>query len=212
MSRCSPGGPTGSSSRPRPSPRRCIRPSIRSNVNTLEHLAAKTLELNAIGVVNLATDRPIVFEPYAENRDLGAFIVIDKLTNATVAAGHAALLTAPQPEHPLAGARYQPRGAGRPQESEARGALVHGPLGRRQIDDRQSGREEAAPHEPAHVSARRRQRSARFEQGSGIHPGRPRREHPQGRRGREAHDRRRAHRDHGFHLTVPSRAADGAQI
>jgi bifunctional enzyme CysN/CysC len=62
-------------------------PRYQVNVNTLEHLAAKTLELNAIGVVNLATDRPIVFEPYAENRDLGAFIVIDKLTNATVAAG-----------------------------------------------------------------------------------------------------------------------------
>jgi bifunctional enzyme CysN/CysC len=62
-------------------------PKYQVNVNTLEHLAAKTLELNAIGVVNLATDRPIVFEPYGENRDLGAFIVIDKLTNATVAAG-----------------------------------------------------------------------------------------------------------------------------
>jgi bifunctional enzyme CysN/CysC len=62
-------------------------PKYQVNVNTLEHLAAKTLELNAIGVVNLATDRPIVFEPYAENRELGAFIVIDKLTNATVAGG-----------------------------------------------------------------------------------------------------------------------------
>jgi bifunctional enzyme CysN/CysC len=62
-------------------------PKYQVNVNTLEHLAAKTLELNAIGVVNLATDRPIVFEPYTENHDLGAFIVIDKLTNATVAAG-----------------------------------------------------------------------------------------------------------------------------
>ena len=62
-------------------------PKYQVNVNTLEHLAAKTLELNAIGVVNLTTDRPIVFEPYAQNRDLGGFIVIDKLTNATVAGG-----------------------------------------------------------------------------------------------------------------------------
>jgi bifunctional enzyme CysN/CysC len=62
-------------------------PKYQVNVNTLEHLAAKTLELNAIGVVNLATDRPIVFEPYADNHDLGAFIIIDKLTNATIAAG-----------------------------------------------------------------------------------------------------------------------------
>ena len=57
------------------------------NVNTMEHLAAKTLDLNAIGVAEIATDRPIVFEPYADSRALGGFILIDKLTNATVAAG-----------------------------------------------------------------------------------------------------------------------------
>ncbi len=57
------------------------------NVNTMEHLAAKTLELNAIGVAELVTDKPIVFEPYADSRALGGFILIDKLTNATVAAG-----------------------------------------------------------------------------------------------------------------------------
>ena len=62
-------------------------PKYQINVNTLEHLAAKTLELNAIGVVNLSTDRPVVFEPYAASRDLGGFIIIDKLSNATVAAG-----------------------------------------------------------------------------------------------------------------------------
>jgi bifunctional enzyme CysN/CysC len=57
------------------------------SVNTLEHLAAKTLQLNAIGVINLATDRPIAFEPYADDRSLGGFVLIDKLTHATVAAG-----------------------------------------------------------------------------------------------------------------------------
>jgi bifunctional enzyme CysN/CysC len=62
-------------------------PKYQINVNTLEHLAAKTLELNAIGVVNLSTDRPVVFEPYAVSRELGGFILIDKLSNATVAAG-----------------------------------------------------------------------------------------------------------------------------
>ncbi|HQT47351.1 MAG TPA: sulfate adenylyltransferase subunit CysN [Acidocella sp.] len=62
-------------------------PKYQVNVNTLEHMAAKTLELNAIGVVNFATDRPIPFEPYAQNRTLGGFILIDKLTNATVGAG-----------------------------------------------------------------------------------------------------------------------------
>ena len=62
-------------------------PKYQINVNTLEHVASKTLELNAIGVVTLATDKPIVFEPYAQNRELGGFILIDKLTNATSAAG-----------------------------------------------------------------------------------------------------------------------------
>ncbi len=62
-------------------------PKYQVNVNTLEHLAARTLELNAIGVVTLSTDRPIVFEPYADSRTLGGFVLIDKISNATVAAG-----------------------------------------------------------------------------------------------------------------------------
>jgi bifunctional enzyme CysN/CysC len=62
-------------------------PKYQVNVNNMEHLAAKTLELNAIGVANISTDRQIPFEPYEDNRDLGGFILIDKMTNATVAAG-----------------------------------------------------------------------------------------------------------------------------
>jgi bifunctional enzyme CysN/CysC len=62
-------------------------PKYEINVNTLDHLAAKTLDLNGIGVVEVSTDRPIVFEAYADNPTLGGFILIDKLTNATVAAG-----------------------------------------------------------------------------------------------------------------------------
>ncbi|MEP5936885.1 MAG: sulfate adenylyltransferase subunit CysN [Erythrobacter sp.] len=56
-------------------------------VNTFEHLAAKTLELNGIGVAELRTDKPIVFESYTKSRQLGGFILIDKFTNATVGAG-----------------------------------------------------------------------------------------------------------------------------
>jgi bifunctional enzyme CysN/CysC len=62
-------------------------PKYQVNVNTLEHLAAKTLSLNAIGVTNLSTDKPLVFQPYEQSRDLGGFILIDKISNATVAAG-----------------------------------------------------------------------------------------------------------------------------
>lgn len=63
------------------------QPKYQVNINTMEHLAAKTLDLNAIGVANITTDREIPFEPYGENHDLGGFILIDKMTNATVAAG-----------------------------------------------------------------------------------------------------------------------------
>jgi len=62
-------------------------PKYKVNVNTLEHLAAKTLELNEIGVCNLHLDQVVAFDPYADNRDMGAFILIDRLSNATVAAG-----------------------------------------------------------------------------------------------------------------------------
>jgi bifunctional enzyme CysN/CysC len=63
------------------------QPKYEINVNSLEHLAAKTLGMNGIGVAEIATDREIVFEPYDVNRTLGGFILIDKLTNATVGAG-----------------------------------------------------------------------------------------------------------------------------
>lgn len=59
----------------------------RLDVNTLDRLAAKTLEMNEIGVCNLSVDRDIAFAAYAENRELGGFILIDRLTNATVGAG-----------------------------------------------------------------------------------------------------------------------------
>ncbi len=63
------------------------QPKYAVNVNTMERVAVKTLELNAIGVAEVTTDKPIVFEPYVQNRALGGFVLIDKLTNATVAAG-----------------------------------------------------------------------------------------------------------------------------
>ncbi|HTX48845.1 MAG TPA: adenylyl-sulfate kinase, partial [Caulobacteraceae bacterium] len=57
------------------------------NVNTLEHLAAKQLELNEIAVCNVSLDQAIAFDPYAENHDTGGFILIDRITNGTVGAG-----------------------------------------------------------------------------------------------------------------------------
>jgi bifunctional enzyme CysN/CysC len=62
-------------------------PKYQININNMEQLAAKTLTLNAIGVAEIASDRPLVFEPYAKNRALGGFILIDKITYRTVGAG-----------------------------------------------------------------------------------------------------------------------------
>jgi bifunctional enzyme CysN/CysC len=56
-------------------------------VNTREHLAATTLALNDIGLCNLATDNPVAFDSYQDNRSTGCFIIIDRYSNATVGAG-----------------------------------------------------------------------------------------------------------------------------
>jgi bifunctional enzyme CysN/CysC len=57
------------------------------NVNTLEHEPGKTLELNEVGVCNLSLGRPLSFDPYKDNRITGGFILVDRFSNATVAAG-----------------------------------------------------------------------------------------------------------------------------
>ncbi|HDR9502778.1 TPA: sulfate adenylyltransferase subunit CysN [Burkholderia cepacia] len=65
----------------------CATPKYKVDVNTREHLAARTLALNEIGVCNLSFDRPVAFDPYDRNRHTGGFIVIDRFTNDTVGAG-----------------------------------------------------------------------------------------------------------------------------
>jgi len=62
-------------------------PKYKVNVNTLEHLATKRLELNEIGVCNIALDRTVAFDAYTANRETGGFILIDRLSNHTVGAG-----------------------------------------------------------------------------------------------------------------------------
>jgi bifunctional enzyme CysN/CysC len=57
------------------------------DVNTLSKLAAKTLSLNEVGVCNISISRPVAFDAYADNRETGAFILIDRYSNETVAAG-----------------------------------------------------------------------------------------------------------------------------
>jgi bifunctional enzyme CysN/CysC len=63
------------------------QPKYKVNVNSLEHVAARTLQLNEIGVCTVTTDRMVPFDSYTSNRDMGGFVIIDRLTNATVGAG-----------------------------------------------------------------------------------------------------------------------------
>ena len=59
----------------------------RIDVNTLEHLAAKTLELNDVGYCKIALDRAVAFDPFRDLQGTGSFVLIDGFTNATVGAG-----------------------------------------------------------------------------------------------------------------------------
>jgi bifunctional enzyme CysN/CysC len=63
------------------------QPKYKINVNTLEKMASTSLDLNEIGVCNVSLDEMIAFDPYSDNREMGGFILIDRLTNDTVAAG-----------------------------------------------------------------------------------------------------------------------------
>jgi bifunctional enzyme CysN/CysC len=109
-------------------------PKHRVEVGTMQHLAAHTLELNEIGVATVTLDRPVPFDPYAENRDTGAFILIDRISNATVAAGllHFALRRS-QNVHWQA-----------VEVDKAARALVHRRVRLRQVGDRQPRREASA--------------------------------------------------------------------
>jgi bifunctional enzyme CysN/CysC len=57
------------------------------NVDNLDHVAGKTLEMNEVGLCNLSMTKPLVFDPYGDNPETGSFILVDRFTNATVAAG-----------------------------------------------------------------------------------------------------------------------------
>lgn len=63
------------------------KPKYRVDINTYQHIASKTLCLNEIGVCDIVLNKKIPMEPYKDNRNLGAFILIDKITHETVAAG-----------------------------------------------------------------------------------------------------------------------------
>ncbi len=112
----------------------------RLNVGNHQQMAAKTLQANEIGFCNFAAAQPLSIDPFEHFRKTGAFRLLDRATNATVAIGTIAFpLRRASNVHLPADERDQggPRRVERP---EARGAVVHRPVRRRQIDHRQSGR------------------------------------------------------------------------
>ncbi len=109
-------------------------PKYRINVDSLEQSAAASLGLNEIGVCTVSLDRPIAFDPYAVNRDMGGFIVIDRITNDTVAAGLLHFRAPPFSERALAGDRSRQAGARLAQGPPPLRRVVHRPLWRRQVD------------------------------------------------------------------------------
>ena len=181
------------------------------NVDNLDHVAGKTLELNEVGACNLSTGKALVFDPYAENAETGSFILIDRFTNATVAAGmiEFGLRRATNIQWQALSIDKMARvGAEGP---EALRALVHRAVGLRQVDHRQYAREAAARAWPPHLRARRRQYPPWPQQGSRLHRRRPGREYPP--RGGDGEAVRGGGPDrHGVvHLAVPLRAAHGAR-
>ena len=119
------------------------QPKYKIDVNTLDHAAAKTLRLNEIGVCNINFDRPVPFDPYVENRDMGGFIVIDRLTNSTVGAGllHFALRRADNVHWQVIEVNKEAHARVKGQLPAVR--LVHRSEWRRQVDHCQCGRAKA---------------------------------------------------------------------
>ena len=180
----------------------------RIDVNTLAHLADKTLGLNEIGFCNLSTSAPVAFDAYAVNRDTGAFILIDRFTNET---RDDRLRAAARQQHSLAGTDGWSETAGGIEGTDRRDPLVDRTFGRREINDRRCHRKEITRFGPAHDAARRRQCAARAQPRSRFYRHRPGRKHPTRRRGRQSDDRGRADRDLLIHIAVPCRAPDGAR-
>ena len=123
------------------------------NVNTLEHVAAKHLDLNEIGFCNIALDRPIAFESYSDNRDMGGFILIDRISNATVACGMIAF-----PLRRATNIHWQPLKIDKTARASLKGQKpcilwFTGLVGGRQVDRRRPPRADAAPARPAHHPA-----------------------------------------------------------
>lgn len=182
------------------------------DVNTREHQAARTLSLNEIGFCNVSTALPAAFDPYEVNRKTGSFILIDRYTNRTVAAGMIA-----SPLRRAANVAWQPldvgrKERGRPQEPEALHYLVHRPVRRGKVDDCQYRRSEVVCNVAACHLAGWGQRPARTKCGPRFLRCRPRGEHSACRRSCQVDGGQRLDRDLLVYLALQGGSRPGAQL
>ncbi len=175
------------------------------DVESLTRAPAASLVLNAIGRVEIEAAQAVAFDAYAENRQTGAFILIDRSTLRTAAAGMV-VESADTGRHVHRHAETVTPAL----RAEAKGAAAVGrvadrPAGLGQVDHRQHRREQACRARPPDHAARRRQPAAGPERRSRLRCCRPLGECPPGGRGRQADDRRRPDRHCRPGLALPGR-------
>jgi bifunctional enzyme CysN/CysC len=136
-------------------------PKYRVNVNTLEHVAAKVLDLNEIGVCTVTTDRPIPFDPYLGHRDTGGMVLIDRITNATVGIGLLHFALRRVAECPLAVHRRHSRSSKRPHGSSSSHRVADWAVWCREVNHCEQGRAVSSRPGRSYLFARWRQRSSR---------------------------------------------------
>ena len=116
----------------------------RLDIETLEEIPVRELHMNEIGRVALSLSQPVACEAYSDSRELGGFILIDRLTRNTVGCRHGDRAARRAGERLLAPARRGQGGAGGAERAEAVGAVVHRAVWRGQVHHRQPGGEAAA--------------------------------------------------------------------
>ncbi len=183
----------------------------RLDVNTLGELAAKTLSLNEVGFCDLATATPIAFDPYKEDHITGGFILIDRMTNATAAAGLIAFGLRRATNIHLQGLAVAKQDHARIKHHQPAVLWFTGLSGSGKSTIANLVEIEAPRAWRPHDHARWRQCAAWAQQGFEFLRGRQGRKHPPHWRSGKAHDTRRAHRALLLYFTVPGRASDGAR-
>ena len=123
------------------------------DVNTLQDKPAKTLGLNDFGVITLALDQAIAFDPYDVNRETGGFILIDRMTNNTVGLGLLDFRLAPRRQYSLASSGRRSCCIGHAERTKAGCALVHRSIWVGQVDHCQCATTETVRHGQAYFCA-----------------------------------------------------------